>query len=228
MIRDKVDIFLSPSETVASFFKGLGVPSSRIVLSRYGFKRSAIEFRRKTFTKDSKLVFGYTGRIIPTKGIGLLLEAFKDFEGSKHELQIFGDDSSVRPYLERKRPSNAHFMGGYDNRKIDDVLNQIDVLVVPSTWLENSPLVIQEAFLKGMPVITSDLGGMAELVEDGVNGFLFKPGNVDSLSHVIGTCIDDPTILNHLDIDPSVVRDREEEIGTMMELYKELIGGPTF
>lgn len=227
VVRNKVDLFLSPSEAVTRFIRGLGVPESKIVFSRYGFDRSAITYHRKTYSKDSKLTFGYTGRIIPVKGIALLLESFRSFEGRGHRLLVFGDDSSVRPYLERRASSDTHLMGSYDNQSIDSILDRIDVLVVPSIWLENSPLVIQEAFLKGVPVITSDLGGMAELVMDGVNGLLFSPGNMGSLSDTIGRVMDDPTLLNRLVIDPNAVRDGVEEAESMVGLYKKVLGGGT-
>ena len=61
-------------------------------------------------------------------------------------------------------------------------LSRVDVLVLPSVWLENSPLVIKEAFAAGVPVVTSDLGGMAELVRRDVDGLLFEPGNADALA----------------------------------------------
>jgi len=225
IVRDKVDIFLSPSKTVARFIHNLGVPESKIILSKYGFDRSAITFRKKTYSRDSKITFGYTGRIIPVKGIGLLLEAFKGLEGRGHKLLVFGDDSSVRPYLAKRMSSETCLMGSYDNQSIDSVLDSIDVLIVPSTWLENSPLVIQEAFLKGIPVITSDLGGMAELVENGVNGLLFKPGNLSSLSEVIRKIMDDPTILNRFIIDPSDVRDISEEAESLIKVYQKMLDG---
>jgi len=227
VVRDKVDLFLSPSEAVSRFIRSLGVPESKIVSSKYGFDRTAITYRRKTYTKDSKLTFGYTGRIIPVKGVALLLEAFKRFEGRGHRLLVFGDDSSVRPYLKRRASSDTHLMGSYDNQSIDCILDRIDVLVVPSIWLENSPLVIQEAFLKGVPVITSDLGGMAELVKHGVNGLLFSPGDVRSLSDTLKMVMDDPTLLNRLIIDPHTVRDGVEEAGSMIGLYNKLLGGGT-
>jgi glycosyltransferase involved in cell wall biosynthesis len=55
-------------------------------------------------------------------------------------------------------------------------------LIVPSVWFEVSPMVILEAMSHGLPVIASRIGGLAELVEDGVTGFLFEPGNVEDLA----------------------------------------------
>jgi glycosyltransferase involved in cell wall biosynthesis len=73
-------------------------------------------------------------------------------------------------------------VGRYDNTELPRLMQQIDWVVVPSRWWENSPLVIQEAFAHGRPVISSDIGGMAEKVIDGVNGLQFRAGDPISLA----------------------------------------------
>ncbi len=102
------------------------------------------------------------GELYPTKGIKLLVDTFRELRGET--LYIYGAIGVQKRFLES---DNIIFKGSYDNNTIDEVLNSIDILIVPSTWYENSPLVIQEAFLAGVPVITSEIGGMAELVKDG-------------------------------------------------------------
>jgi glycosyltransferase involved in cell wall biosynthesis len=71
----------------------------------------------------------------------------------------------------------------------------MDVLVVPATWYENTPLVMLEAMQAGVPVIASDLGGMSELIDEGRNGFLFEAGDVGALAALLRRCLDDPSIL---------------------------------
>ena len=72
-------------------------------------------------------------------------------------------------------------MGEFKHSRIAEIFSEIDVLVVPSVWYENSPLVIQEAFLAGTPVIASDIGGIPELVKDKENGLLFKANDDNDL-----------------------------------------------
>jgi len=98
------------------------------------------------------------GRVIPAKGIRVLIDAFKGIDA---ELSIYGNVGSQRRFMQQP---NIQFKGGYDNSNINQVLDEIDVLIVPPIWLENSPLVIQEAFLAGIPVIASNIGGMKELI----------------------------------------------------------------
>ena len=69
---------------------------------------------------------------------------------------------------------------------------ETDVLVVPSLWYENSPVIIQEAFAAGVPVIGSDLGGVAEKIQDGVSGRRFPPGDRDALAAVLQGLVDEP------------------------------------
>ena len=85
----------------------------------------------------------------------------------------------------------------------------VDWVVVPSIWWENSPLVIQEAFLHGRPVICSDIGGMAEKVDDGVNGLHFRTGDPRSLAQAIRRATSSPDPVGGTPArDPRDIRDR--------------------
>ena len=83
-------------------------------------------------------------------------------------------------------------MGAFDRARAADVYGQIDVLVVPSLWLENSPLVIHEAFMAGVPVVGARIGGIADLVEDGETGCLYDPTSPAELRGVLRELIDAP------------------------------------
>jgi glycosyltransferase involved in cell wall biosynthesis len=77
-------------------------------------------------------------------------------------------------------------------------LASIDLLVVPSLWFENSPLVILEARAARTPLLVSDLGGMAELVERGRSGEHFRVGDVDDLARALTELLTDPARLARL------------------------------
>src|SRR5438067_2451574 len=82
--------------------------------------------------------------------------------------------------------------GKYDSSDLPHLMRDIDWVVVPSIWWENSPLVIQEAFLHGRPVICSNVGGMAEKVDNGVNGLHFRVGGPVLLAQVIREAANTP------------------------------------
>ncbi len=211
-----IDIFLVPSHTLRNYFIQQGIPENKLVFSKYGFDADKITYRKKRYTSENRINFGFMGRIIPTKGIRVLVDAF---QGVNAGLSIYGDIGSRKRFLEQP---NIRFRGGYDNKSINQVLGEIDVLIVPSIWLENSPLVIQEAFLAGIPVITSNIGGMKELITEGVDGFLFEVGNTRSLQECIIEIIRDPEILNNLSVSRQAVRTIEDDAGFVHSIYREL------
>jgi glycosyltransferase involved in cell wall biosynthesis len=92
------------------------------------------------------------------------------------------------------RAGNVRFRGPFDNERIAEVYREIDVLVVPSLWFENSPLTIHEAFLFKTPVVTSGIGGMAELVRDGVDGLHTRPGDPAHLASALKRFVDEPDL----------------------------------
>lgn len=216
-IIDLIDIFISPSHTLKDFFINQGVNKEKIKYLKYGFNTKKIIYNKKLFTRDSKINFGFMGRVIPTKGIKVLVDTFKKLPNEK--LSIYGSIGVQKRFLET---NNIIFKGSYDNNNINEVLNDIDVLIVPSTWYENAPLVIQEAFLAGIPVITSDIGGMAELVKDKVNGFTFKVGSSEELMTLIKKISTNPEILNNLDSSRNSVVDIKDDVKEIIKIYKEL------
>ncbi|MDK2947555.1 MAG: hypothetical protein PWQ63_715 [Methanolobus sp.] len=220
-VISQIDRLMSPSKFLVDFYLSTGVDEKKLVFSKYGFNKDIIQPKKRIYVNDSKISFGFMGRVIPVKGIKVLLEAFSKLE--KSELHIFGSVGGQRIFLEKYGTERVFFDGPFDNWEINKVLNTIDVLVVPSIWYENSPLVIQEAFIAGVPVITSDIGGMAELVENGIDGFTFKAGDRDALKVVMKKIEDDPTILNNLKVDDTKVRSIQDDACFVQELYREVL-----
>lgn len=217
-VANKVDIFISPSHTLKDFFVSQGIEAKKIEYLKYGFNTEKITYVKKIFTKDSKLNFGFMGRVIPTKGIKVLIDSFKELPDIK--LSIYGSIGAQKRFLALE---NISFKGSYDNNTINDVLNDIDVLVVPSIWYENAPLVIQEAFLAGIPVISSNIGGMSELVQDGINGYTFEVGNSESLQQTIECITADPSVLNSLSSSRKSVVNISDDVKEIVNVYKRLL-----
>lgn len=220
-VREQIDIFISPSHTVRDFFIQLGIPESKIIYQKYGFDKQAIKYKKRIFRKNSKIRFGFMGRIIPSKGISVLLNAFRDLPND--DLYIYGSVAkSQMRFLELQK--NVKFMGSYDNSEVDKILDFIDILIVPSVWLENSPLVIQEAFLSGVIVITSNIGGMKELVGNN-DGFLFEIGDSNDLVKVIKKIKQDCRILNKIKDNRDKVDSKQKDVNKIVSIYHSLIKG---
>jgi glycosyltransferase involved in cell wall biosynthesis len=223
-----VDLFISPSQFLRENFIEYGIPARKILFSKYGHQRSY--FSGFTKRESALLRFGYVGNLIPTKGIHVLVEAFNGVRSGEAELKIYGDfvpygGFEDYPNLLQGLVSNKRirFMGGYQHSAIADIMAEIDVLVVPSIWYENSPLTIHEAFLANTPVIASDIGGMAELVQDGVNGLLFRTGSTRDLRRKLERIIRQPDLIGRLSINIWPVKTIEENAGEIERIYHEVI-----
>ena len=200
-----IDFLILPSNFVKRRLSSeLKLSSDRILLEHYGFDINRLGGRRRN--EDSSFVFGYMGRIIPAKGVSDLIHAFGMISGTS-ELRIWGEATpsdlaalkKVVLSLPEKVAKRIRFLGTYENRDIvRQVLNNVDVIVVPSIWDENSPMVIQEALHARVPVIAPCHGGMSELVLDGINGLSFAHRNVSSLASKMQIAVNSPELLEEL------------------------------
>lgn len=224
---DHVDLFVAPSAFLKEQFVKAGmIDDERILVSDYGMDPTPFKgVSRKEDDGPRPLRVGFLGWVSEQKGVDVLIRACDDLPGSKAECHIWGaSDPEHLQGLQRisKNPA-IRFFGAYKNEQVAEILTTLDILVVPSIWYENSPLVIHEAYLAGVPVITGSRGGMAGLVEDGVNGLLFEIGNSDELRRQIQRIIDEPELLERFRGAIPHVKTVEEDARDMEEKMKELI-----
>jgi glycosyltransferase involved in cell wall biosynthesis len=230
-IFEEVDLFLAPSRFLLERYVSCGLPADRIVHIRNGMRPFAA---RQRAPRAGPLRIGYIGSLHPQKGIELLLEAFSRLNGgtrlSDHAvLHVYGSafgSPISRSYWQRIReraPANVVFHGAYDNADVGDILARLDVIVVPSLWYENSPLTISEAFMAGVPVITAEAGGMAELVQHGVNGLLFRLGNAADLRARLHEVAERPALLDELRRGIPATPDIEQHAAMVREHYTGLL-----
>jgi len=189
-------LFVSPSASLAREYAALGMPSSKMIVSDNGMATlppgDAIPQRQAGLP----VRFGFVGTLAWHKGVHVLIDAVRALPSNTWELVVFGDERVAPEYSsslrEQARGLPIRFAGSFARRDITRAYAEIDVLVVPSIWLENSPLVIHEAFLAGVPVVGSRLGGTADLIEHGVSGLLYDPHSAPALMAALRTFTDDP------------------------------------
>ena len=182
----------------------------------------------ETEPREVRDQLGYFGQLNPYKGVNTLLEAMRvlangasnaspngepeEFNGHSNEgphLRLHGanlewqSEEFQERFLElvEETDSNVTYFGRYDKNKLPSLMQEIDWVIVPSIWWENSPLVIQEAFLYGKPVICSGIGAMAEKVTHGVNGLHFRAGDSRSLAQTIRTAVESPGLWDQLRVE---------------------------
>jgi GT2 family glycosyltransferase len=140
------------------------------------------------------------GTLVSHKGVHVLIEAVRQLDPSSYELVLYGDLNTFPEYVAELRKlaegAPVHFKGAFDSTATSDIYGQFDVLVVPSLWLENSPLVIHEAFQAGVPVVGSRMGGTVDLVRHGEWGLLYDADSPDALAGALRSIVADRRVLD--------------------------------
>jgi glycosyltransferase involved in cell wall biosynthesis len=201
---DDVELFVAPSPSIAAEFEQLGIERRKIRVSDYG----SVPLTRSNGPADGvsrsrgPLRIGYVGTLVWHKGVHVLAEAIGQLPSGRYEVKIFGDPAVFPDYAADLRARTANlpvaFMGAFAHDRVGEVYAQLDVLVVPSLWLENSPIVIHEAFMAGIPVIGARIGGIANLVEHGCTGLLYDPVSPQELASALRALIEQPDLLDRL------------------------------
>lgn len=224
-----VDYISAPSKSLSDTIENSAVTQPiRVIQSGHDLSW----LKEDSFKIESRIIrIGYIGQIIPLKGVHVLVSAFVDSEVNKDaKLVIYGSTEKDSEYmaelkamLKAKPEVPIKFAGGFPHEQLGKVLSEIDVLIVPSLWMENNPRVIQEAFASKTPVIASNVGGISEFVQHGINGLLFERGDADDLARQLQILVDEPGLLEKLKVGVPKVKTIEEEIVEFGHIYQALI-----
>jgi glycosyltransferase involved in cell wall biosynthesis len=220
------DLFLAPSHFLLQKYVGGGFPAMRILYLENGLDVRRVQGLPRRPSHDGRVRFVYLGAIAWQKGVRILAEAFQGISPEVATLRIYGDPTVFPDYTRQleallTNPS-TRLMGRLENEQVGQVLADADVLVVPSLWYENSPVVIQEAFAASVPVVASGLGALAEKVRDGVDGLLFRPGDAADLQDKIKLLLANHELLERLHRNVPPVRTIEEHTREVETLYASL------
>jgi glycosyltransferase involved in cell wall biosynthesis len=229
-----VDHFISPSTFLARRYAAWGVEVERLSVIENGMPEHELPPAEPPRPDpEDGIVLGFFGQISRLKGIDVLLDAAEILERQEVEglrFDIHGDFSGQPPAFRElfearltKLPSNVRFCGPYENRRVHQLMRSVGGVLVPSIWWENSPLVIQEALLNRRPVITSDIGGMAEKVRDGLDGFHFQAGSAIALASLLRGLAADPQRLTALQATMATPPSVRETAAATLKLYRRLV-----
>lgn len=188
---NKIDVFISPSAFLKKKLIEGGIPEKKIVVKPHFVKCGEI---KPSYEFDNCAV--YMGRLSREKGLFTLLGAWKKIFGIT--LKIIGEGpirNELENFVIQEKISNVEFLGYIGGPKRFETLKKAMFMVFPSEWYENFPYAIVESFACGVPVIASRIGGMEELIEEGQNGLLFGPGNIEDLRKKILYFIENPKLI---------------------------------
>jgi glycosyltransferase involved in cell wall biosynthesis len=223
-----VDLFLAPSRFLRErFLHEWGIPPAKIEHLRFGVDLDS--FLAPPRTRSSELRVAFIGSLIAAKGPHVLLAAWGRIAPelrARGSLVLYGPSAHEPEYVARlqvqAKDVGARLLGRLERADVPRALASIDLLVVPSLWFENAPLIIYEALGTGTPLLVSDLGGMAELVEEGRGGWRFGVGDVEALARRLAGFLADRSTLDALESPVGRPLTFEQHASEVEERYRNL------
>jgi glycosyltransferase involved in cell wall biosynthesis len=234
----QVDQFIAPSQflhdrfTTGPFLEW-GIPPERIVVLRNGIAALPVAAHRASHD-GRRDRFGFFGHINRFKGATIALDASARLSGAgvAHSLSLHGGTAHQTQAVQEAFATalaaapDARHAGPYNRADLVRRMAGVDWVVVPSVWWENAPLVIAEAHRQRRPVICADVGGMAEMVRDGIDGLHAPLGDAAGFAEIMRCAIENPSLWQRL-VDcitpPPTVRDSAD---THLALYQDLLNPP--
>ena len=140
----------------------------------------------------------FVGRLSVEKGVEDMLAAWERL-GDRAPLKIVGDGPLADVVARAaRRLKNVEWLGRQPRKQVLALMKEAEMLLFPSVCYENFPLVVAEAFAVGLPIIASDLGSLASLVDPGRTGLLFRPGDPEDLADKVQRALDHPAKLANM------------------------------
>ena len=185
---DRIDTFVSPSQFLADTVVRGGIDADRVEVVRHPVATTGVATKS---TAGGDLL--YAGRISHEKGLDVLIEAVARVLGAR--LLVAGEgptEAEARARAEAIAPGRVHFLGRLAKAELYDVIRASIAVVVPSRWHENQPMAVLETFACGVPVVTTELGGLPELVSPGDDGHVVPADDADALAAALRRVVDEP------------------------------------
>lgn len=184
-------VVISPSQFLREFYVKRGFfPQSLVEIVRNPLTFDlATEFKK---IGDGPLKFLYVGQIESHKGVMELVQAFLTLDKKLAvELHVVGGGSELE-LIKKMAESDSRIIvyGRVERPDLPGIFSRMDVTVVPSLCYENSPTVIFESFASGVPVLASNIEGIAELIRENENGVTFPAGNGTVLAERLYWCFE--------------------------------------
>jgi glycosyltransferase involved in cell wall biosynthesis len=234
-----VDRFVCPSAFLRDRYAAWGLPPEKLVVLDNGLpavarvEESGIAANAGPGEGGPHARFAVIGQLSELKGTLVALEAARllprrlrasvriEVHGTMQHApeefrrQVLAAQEALAPMVS--------YRGPYRPESVDGIVRAVDWLVVPSIWWENSPLVIQEAFRAGRPVICSNIGGMAEKVRHGVDGLHFNAGSPADLARCLEEAATTLGLWERLSAGVTAPAGVDETVDRLLEMYR--VGG---
>lgn len=177
------DIYITPSNFMRNKMIEYGWPESKFV-----HIPNFIDYKNYPYQRKYKPYIVYVGRLFEIKGVHTLLHAMNLIKELKIDLLIIGDGPERIRLEEMKKDlnlSNVQFLGYLGLKKFSSYVSSCLFSVLPSIVYENCPMTVLESMAMGKAVLGANIGGIPELINSGIDGMLFKPGDAHDLANKI-------------------------------------------
>jgi glycosyltransferase involved in cell wall biosynthesis len=217
---ERADRLIALSDFQKEMFVRNGYSAEKIQVLHHGLETAGLNPAMPSANEEFKIVF--IGSLVYHKGPHVLLKALARHPELKVRLLLYGDARDANPYLKSLKElvaadSRVKLMGTFPLNEMGRVLATAQVLAMPVLWYENEPLVVKAARYAGVPVLASNIGTLADSIQDGVNGWLLPPGDIDEWADAIAT-------LNPKPLPPDAsVKSMDQNAEEMFEIYREVI-----
>jgi glycosyltransferase involved in cell wall biosynthesis len=223
----RFDLLISPSLFLAQRFVDWGIDREIMVLENGYNAPNVVPQINIHDAANITRRFAFFGQATLFKGLDIFVAAASLVNRTDVTFAIYGCDRSRfceqfgtrwDAALEKLGP-RLQFLGPYDPQSVFELMQDNGWIVVPSIWWENSPLVIQEAFLAGRPPIVANIGGMSEKVTNGVDGLHFTARNPAALAEVIRQTAGDEEVWRTLRFGINAPPTMDEMNASLCRLY---------
>ena len=223
---------VAPSEWVRAALSENAIPPEKVVVSGQSASAEFSDRKQRPLQGGNRreIVIGFLGRLERYKGADLLVRALARLPADLPVLLRIagvGQDARFARRMEEatRKDSRIQLMGLVEHEKVPEFLADIDVLAVPSRYMETGPIVVQEARALGIPVMGADLGGISERVHHGVDGWLLPFDNPGPWAEAIRVAATDRAEVARLSNNMRRTRSIDDVASEMATLYREIMAG---
>lgn len=224
---NRLQAIVAPNRFMRDMLIKFDVNPKLIIESAYGVDDTKNNVRALLKTARHPLRIGYIGTLARHKGCHILIRAFNTLPAGNALLKIYGNTVDFPGYSAELKSlagsrEDVEFCGVFPNSVIADVMADLDVLVVPSLWYENTPLVVYSAQAAGCPVVASNCPGIASFIHDGENGMLFDAGHVESLTYRLLQLVNEPALIERFSANAKQPKPTSAYVDELLNTWKSI------
>lgn len=223
LMNSVIDRTICVSEDVKKTLMRFGVHEDRLLVQHIGSLIAETQ-RPRNDHFHSPIVIGNIGGVGHYKGTHVLINAVAKMKSRGFQVKIFGkyENAFKAEIMKGRENLPVEFTGRYVPAQLPEILDQVDIMVLPSICNDTAPQTIFESYSRSVPIVASNIGGFPDFVQDGVNGRLFTPGDADHLAEILDEIVNDPNQIRTFTKQIPKLKTIQQNADELLCLYKSL------